>query len=151
MKQKYVVTLNQEEQKNIQKILNSNTTSTTIKKRANILLMCDNSVGKPGTQQEIAKRCGTTNITVYNTLKDYTNTGIEHTLKFKRTKTTNPPIITGDIEARIITLACGKSPNGHTRWTIRLLTEKIIELEIIETVSRETVRNVLKKHNLDLI
>jgi len=150
MKQKYVITLTTDERKQIQETANNHTTSNTIRKRANILLLADNNPGKPMPQTEMAKRCNVSDITVYNTLKEYTTKGLTHTLKFKRTKTTNPPIITGDLEAKIIALACTEPPNGFARWTIRLLTQKTLELQILQTVSRETIRNTLKKRNFAL-
>jgi transcriptional regulator GlxA family with amidase domain len=112
MKQKYIVTLTSTKRNQIQEIANDHTISNTIRKRANILLLADTTPGKPMPQAEIAKRCNTSTITVYNTLKSYTTHDPAHTLKFKRTKTTNPPIITGDKEAQIIALACNQPPKA---------------------------------------
>jgi transposase len=150
MKKKYKVCLTVEERTAIQSLIYSRTASNTIKKRANIVLLSDNSVGKPMSQEEIAVRCGVSDVTVYKTVKDYCLKGAEYALKFKRTKSTNPAIVTGDTEARIIALACSNSPEGTARWSIRLLTEKTLEYGIMESVSRETIRNTLKKHNLSL-
>ena len=150
MNRKYVIELRPEERSKIQEILTSNTESTSVKKRASILLLSDSNAGRPMKQEEIATRCGVSDVTVYNTVRDYCTNGTEYTLKFKRTKTTNPPIVTGDMEARIIALACGNAPDGRARWTVRLLTEKIIEMRILDTVSRETVRATLKKRSLSL-
>jgi len=150
MNQKYVVTLSPSQRSEIQQVTNGKSVSKTIRKRGNILLLADDGAGKPMKQAEIALRCGVTSATVYNTIRDYCTNGVEYTLKFKRTKTTNPPIVTGDTEARIVALACGEPPKGFSRWTVRLLTEKVVELHILERVSRETVRTTLKKHNLSL-
>ncbi|HWR61063.1 MAG TPA: helix-turn-helix domain-containing protein [Clostridia bacterium] len=150
MNRKYIVVLTESERKQIQEIANSKTVSNTIRKRAHVLLLQDSAAGKPMKQEEVSIRCGVSVVTVYNTLKDYCTSGLEYALKFKRTKATNPPIATGDIEARIIALACGEPPQGFSRWTVRLLTEKVIELKILESVSRETVRGTLKKHSLSL-
>ena len=60
------------------------------------------------------------------------------------------PKITGEVEARIIALACGEAPKGASRWSIRLLAEKAVELDIIESIGRESIRVILKKANLDL-
>ncbi|HWQ75311.1 MAG TPA: helix-turn-helix domain-containing protein [Syntrophomonas sp.] len=150
MNRKYIVVLTESERKQIQEIANSKTVSNTIRKRANVLLLLDSAAGKPMKQKEVSIRCGVSDATVYNTLKDYCTSGLEYALQFKRTKATNPPITTGDIEARIIALACGEPPQGFSRWTVRLLTEKVIELKILETVSRETIRGTLKKHSLSL-
>jgi transposase len=151
MNKKYVVALTPSERKRIQCTANDKTVSTTIRKRANILLLADENAGKPMKQEEIAVRCGVSGVTVFHTLKDYCTRGSEYTLKFKRTKATNPPIVTGETEARIIALACGEPPQGFRRWTVRLLTERIVEMNILEHVSRETVRGTLKKHDLSLI
>jgi transposase len=150
MNKKYVVSLMPSERKRIRDTANDKAVSTTIHKRANILLLADEGTGKPMRQEEIAARCGVSDVTVYHTLKDYCTCGLEYTLKFKRTKATNPPIVTGEAQARIITLACGEPPRGFRRWTVRLLTERVVELKILEHVSRETVRGTLKKHNSSL-
>lgn len=151
MNQKYIVTLSPDDQKQIREIATSKTSSKTIKNRANILLLADHSAGKPMTQKEMSVRCGVSDVTVYHTIKDFCTHGIEYTLKFKRTKATNPPIVIGEVEARIIALACSEPPAGFSRWTLRLLTHKVIELQILDTVSKETIRTTLKKHNLNLI
>jgi len=151
MNKKHDIRLTDEERKKIQEILTSSKESKTILKRANILLMLDANAGMPMKQADIAKRCGVNVITVYNTAKDFSTKGLEYTLTFKRTKATNPAIITGEVEARIIALACSPAPEGFSKWTVRLLTERVIELEILNKVSRETVRQTLKKHNLSLI
>lgn len=150
MNQKYFVSLSPQERKKIQEISTSKTSTPSIKKRASVLLLADHSSGQPMTQKEMAVRCGVSDVTVYHTLKDFCTHGFEYTLKFKRTKATNPPIVTGDIEARIIALACSAPPVGFSRWTLSLLTQRIVELKILETVSKETVRTTLKKHNLSL-
>jgi hypothetical protein len=73
------------------------------------------------------------------------------TLSFKkRENPTNPPIVTGEKEARLIALACGTPPEGYSRWTVRLLADKAVELDIFPHISRETIRTVLKKQSLNL-
>lgn len=151
MTQKYFVKLTESEQNRLQELINSRNASKSIKKRANILLMSDMSAGNPAKQAEIAKRCGVSVVTVYHTLRDFACNGLTYTLTYKRKKTTNPPIVTSEMQARIIALACSEPPKGFARWTVRMLTEKIIELGILEKVSRETVRQTLKKQNLSLI
>jgi hypothetical protein len=150
MNKKYVVSLMPSERKRIQDTANDKAVSTTIRKRANILLLADECAGKPMKQEEISIRCGVSDVTVFHTLKEYCIYGLDYALKFKRTKATNPRIVTGEVEARIVALACGEPPQGFCRWTVRLLTERIVELKILEKVSRETVRGTLKKHNLSL-
>jgi hypothetical protein len=88
---------------------------------------------------------------VYQTIKDYYQNGLEYVLR--RRKHENPPrtpIVNGEDEARIIALACGEPPEGFSRWSVRLLTNRIVELQIVPSIGRETVRSTLKKHNLSL-
>jgi len=120
-------------------------TPKTIRKRCNILLLADISVGKPLIQEEIASRCGVSDICVYQTVKDYCVQGLSYVLR--RREHENPPrkpVVTGEDEARIIALACGEPPEGFSRWTVRLLTQRIVELQIVPSIGRETVRTTLK-------
>ena len=70
-----------------------------------------------------------------------------------RKKRTTPPVeakITGEVEAKIIATACGEVPEGNTRWTLRLLADKVVELGFIDSISYKSVQAVLKKHRLNL-
>jgi transposase len=148
MNKKYHVRLSDSERSYVQVILNKAETAKTFRKRCNILLMLDEKAGVPATQEEIARRVGVSDATIYNTLKEYIENGLQYALHYK--KPPEPPIapiITGETEARIIALACSKPPVGFSRWTVRLLTERVIELKILESVSRETIRTTLKKRN----
>ena len=151
MKKKYVVTLTNEERTYAHEVLDNKNTATGFRKRASVLIMLDEGVGKPETHSQIAARCNVTEVTVWQTAKDYCEKGIEKTLTFQKPE--NPPrpaIVSGEKEARIIALACGEPPKGYSRWTVRLLTEKVVELSILPAASRETVRRTLKKLNLSL-
>ena len=146
MREKYTIYLTNEERTYVQAVLNSNNTAKTFKKRANILLMLDRNIGKPESQEKIAERCGVSDVTVYHTIKDFCEKGLMETLSFKKRESPgNPPIVTGEKEARLIALACGTPPEGYSRWTVRLLADKAVELDIFPHISRETVRTVLKK------
>jgi len=150
MKTKYTIALTDAERKYAQQVVNDQTTAETFKKRAQIILALDTSVGKPETQVKIAQRIGVTTPTIFNTIKAFCNDGLEAALQFKTPSEPNKkPIVNGEIEARIIATACGKPPEGYGRWTVRSLTNKI-ELEICPGISRETVRRTLKKLNLSL-
>jgi len=151
MKKKYSVSLSNEEKSYAHDVLENKVTATGFRKRASVLIMLDESVGKPETYEQIAARCNVTAVTVWQTAKDYCEKGIEYSLSYQNPE--NPPrpaIVTGEQEARIIALACGDPPKGYSRWTVRLLTERLVELSILPAVSRETVRRTLKKLNLDL-
>ena len=145
LRKKYRVNLTNEERTYAHDVLNSKKTATGFRKRASILIMLDEGVGKPETHEQIAARCNVTTVTVWQTAKSYCEKGINHTLSFQNPeKPPRPAIVTGEREARIIALACGNPPEGFARWTVRLLTEKIVEFSIIPSASRETIRRTLK-------
>jgi transposase len=147
---KYVIALTDMERQYAQKVVNDKTTASTFKKRAQIILALDINVGKPATQVEVARRVGVTAPTIFNTIKAFNEEGLEAILQFKTPIEPNKkPIVTGEIEARIIATACGTPPEGFGRWTVRSLTKKI-ELDIVPGISRESVRRILKKRNLSL-
>lgn len=151
MYKKYHVKLTRSERKEIFEIADFAGTPKTLRKRCNILLLADEVTGKPIIQEEIAVRCGVSDVTAYQTIKDYAINGLEYVLRRrKHAEPPRKPKVTGEMEARIIALACGEPPEGFTRWTVRLLTQRVIELEIVEAIGRETIRTTLKKHSLNL-
>jgi len=78
--------------------------------------------------------------------------GIDSALNRKPSKMPpRQPVIDGEVEAKLIALRCGEPPAGQARWTLRLLADKAVELEIVPAISHETVRQVLKKTNSNLI
>jgi transposase len=91
-------------------------------------------------------------LTVYNVSKQYATEGLDAVLN--RKKREGPPVpskITGEVEAKIIALCCGKPPEGRARWTLRLLEEKTGELGIVESISDNTIGRLLKKRCLSHI
>ena len=140
----YRIALTDVERKYAQKVVNDRVTAETFKKRAQVLLALDTNVGEPDSHEEIGKRVGVTRQAIWTLLKAYQDEGIEGCLKFKAPTAPNKqPIVTGEMEARIIAVACGEPPEGFGRWTIRSLTNKIV-LEIEPDISRETVRRTWK-------
>ena len=151
MNKKYRVVLTETERLLIFNTVDSAETPKTVRKRCNALLLADTSVGKPLVQDQIAARCGMSDVCVYQTVKDYCLKGLDYVLR--RREHENPPrtpIVNGEDEARIIALACSEPPEGFSRWSVRLLTNRIVELQIVPSIGRETVRSTLKKHNLSL-
>ena len=151
MNRKYVIELTEEERLHLIETIDDQATPKSIRKRCNVLLLADNSVGKPMIQDEIATRVGISDVCVYQTIKGYCLSGLAYVLRRrKHEEPPRKPIVTGEGEARIIALACGEPPDGFSRWTVRLLAKRIVELEIIPSIGRETVRTILKKRNLSL-
>lgn len=152
MNKKYIVKLNEAQRKQIFEVIDNEKTSSKVRRRCNVLLLLDESTRKPMTHEEIATRYETTTVTVGTTAKDFCTGGLGYALRARvHKKPPNAPIVNGEAEARIIALACGQPPDGYSRWTIHLLTKRIVELEIVERIGRETVRRTLKKLNFNLI
>ena len=100
---------------------------------------------------EIVNVYRTTPTTVQTVRASYCKNGLEATINRKKRET--PPIpakVTGEVEAHIIALACGQPPEGYSKWTLRLLANKTVELGYIESISHVTVSTILKKTNLSL-
>jgi hypothetical protein len=76
--------------------------------------------------------------------------GMEAALNHARPKRSRSKILDGAAEAHLVQLACTQAPDGHEQWSLQMLADKLIELEVVETVSRETVRTTLKKTNSSL-
>ena len=88
--------------------------------------------------------------TVERTRQKCVAMGIEAALNHTRPKKTKSKVLDGEAEARLVQLACSEAPNGRESWSLQLLADKLIELNVVESVSRETVRTTLKKMNLSL-
>ena len=148
---KYKVSLSEEERKKLEGITRRGKHPATTIKRANILLSLDENHGTVSKQSEIAERLHTTTTTIYNVSRQFAEEGMQATLD-RKVRETPPiqPIATGDVEARIIALACSKPPEGRSRWTLRLLEEKVVELGIVDAISDNTIGRLLKKHHLNL-
>ena len=148
---KYKVNLREEQRKELEGITKRGKHSAGTIKRANILLSLDEKHGGNKKQSEIAELFHTTTTTIYNVSRQFAEDGLQATI-YRKVRETPPiqPIATGDIEARIIALACGTPPEGRGRWTLRLLEEKVVELHIVEAISDNTIGRLLKKHHLSL-
>lgn len=149
---KYPVRLSQEEQKILRGIISKGKHSATIVKRANILLCLDENSGKVKYQHDIAIQCHTCIATINSISRRYAQEGLMAIMKIKkRLNSPITPIATGDIEAKIIQLACSEPPAGRSRWTLRLLEKKVVELGIVPAISDNTIGRLLKKRHLNLI
>ena len=147
----YKIELTDDELKELKSIIRKNKTSKTIRCRCQIIIDLDEAHGKVLTHEQSAKSNGVCLSTVTNTVKKYFDGGIVAVTAFKRNVNSDNArrILDGRAEARIIELACGPVPEGHSRWTIRLLEEKS-KIVLDTPVSREAIRRSLKKINFDL-
>lgn len=148
---KYKIELTDNELKILKSVIRKNKTSKTIRCRCQIIIDLDEVHGKVFTYEQSAKSIGVCLATVTNTVKKYFEGGIDAVTEFKRNVNSDNArrVLDGRAEARIIELACGPIPEGHSRWTIRLLAEKS-KIVLDTPVSREAIRRALKKTNFDL-
>ena len=147
---KYIVRLSNEEQEQLKKLTAVGKSAAYKIKHAHILLKAD-ADGPNWTDKQIAEAFSVTTRTVSGIRQRFVEQGLESALN--RKKQDNPsrrPIFDGQAEARLIAIGCSMPPEGHARWTLRLLADKAVELEIVESVSHETVRQTLKKTRLNL-
>ncbi len=148
MKKIYKVTLTVEERSQLENIVSSGKNNAQKIKHANILLAVDENVNGKIADAEVAKRFLCNAKTVYNIRERFVVQGLEAALERKKRETPpTPPIFDGRAQARLIALACSTPPEGRAAWTMQLLADKCVELQIVEKTSDETVRNVLKKTN----
>lgn len=142
---KYKIELTDDELKSLKSVIQKNKTSKTIRCRCQIIIDMDESHGKVLTHEQSAKSNGVCLETVTNTVKKYFEGGIDAVTEFKRNVNSDNArrVLDGRTEARIIELACGPVPEGHSRWTIRLLEEKS-RIVLDTPVSREAIRRALK-------
>lgn len=146
----YKVTLTKEECEELKKITSKGKHSSQKVINALILLNSDEgpcSNAKRSTNQEIAKVLDISERKVERVRKRFVDNGLEEALNRKSPNRVYEKKIDGDAEAHLIAMSCSEPPEGFSRWSMRLLSEKMVELEYLEAVSHETVRKVLKKTN----
>jgi len=147
----YKVTLEKEEREELTALVNKGKGNARRMRRARILLMADEAQENGGWKDaEVAKALSASVRTVERTRQKCVEEGVEAALNHTRPQKTRSKILDGETEARLVQLACSEAPEGREDWSMQLLADKLIELEVVETVSRETVRTTLKKMNLSL-
>jgi len=144
---RYVVLLTEEERQQVHGLASKGKAPAYKIRHANILLKAD--AGGPNWKDEqIAEAFGCHRTTVEEVRKRLVTQGLESALGRKKRETPpTPRRLDGAAEARLIALACGKAPEGRAKWTMRLLADKLVELEIVDSVSHTTVWETLKKTN----
>jgi hypothetical protein len=147
----YKVTLTIEEREDLTALVNKGKGLAGKLKRARILLMADEAQENGGwNDADIVQALRTSRRTVERARQKCVEMGVEAAINHTRPRKTRSKVLDGAAEARLVQLACSEAPDGHENWTLQMLTNKLIELEVVETVSRETVRTTLKKMNLSL-
>ncbi len=149
---RYRVTLTPAEREELERLTKTAKTNAKRFVYARALLLCDTgSQGPAWKVEDTAEALGVSSRTIEHLKKRFVEEGLSAALE--RRQPEKPPrevTFGGEFEARLIALACSQAPEGRRRWTVRLLAEKAVELDLAPTVSHMTIQRVLKKTNLSL-
>jgi len=141
---KYPVYLGDEDRSYLENIISSGYESARVISRARILLLSDRSLGEAREDSEVAEAVMVCPATVWRIRKEFATQGLDAAI-YDKPRPGALPKITGDIEARITMLACSDPPKGHTRWTLRLLADRVVELGLVDSISHVAIGERLKK------
>ena len=150
-KKKYIVTLTPQERAYLEKFTTTGKNSAYKINHARVLLLADTNQKEGGwIDQAIASTLNISVSTVERVRQQFVESSLESALNRQPQSKRKPHRLDGEQEAHLIALTCSTPPSGFSRWTLRLLAEKLVELESVESISHETVRQTLKKTNLSL-
>jgi len=147
MKKKYLVTLTADEREQLNVIITAGTASAKKLAHARVLLKADQGENGPAWVDEvIAEAVEVSTDTVARVRQRFVEQGLEAALvRKKQDRPSRERVLDGSAEARLLAVACSDPPDGRAAWTLTMLADKLVELEVVESVSRESVRRVLKK------
>jgi len=146
MKKKYIVTLMEEERRMLQEMLSRGKAAARKLMHARILLKADAAAGGPAWEdQSIAEALEVGRATVERVRKQFVEEGLEAALERRKPRRVYERKLDGDGEAHLVALACQEPPEGRSRWTLRLLADRMVQLEYVDQLSYQTVRRTLKK------
>jgi transposase len=145
MAKKYVLKLTAQEREELERVTQGGMAAVRKVQKARALLLCDQGEAGPAWKDvDIAQAVGTTVRSLESWRRRACEVGPLEALQ-PRWSGGRKPKLDGRGEARVVQLACSQAPEGHERWTLRLLADRLVELEVVEAVSYETVRQTLKK------
>jgi hypothetical protein len=146
-RKKFIVTLTPEERDHLTRLTSAGKASARTLTRARILLKADQAEGGPAWEDaKVAEALDCGHRTVERVRQRFVERGLGAALTHKeQERPRRQRVLDGAAEARLIALACSEPPDGRAGWTLRLLADHLVELEVVESVSRETVRRALKK------
>lgn len=152
MNKVFIVRLTEEERSELEALVRKGKASALRLTRARILLKADQGdKGEAWTDAEIADALDIAPKTVFNIRRRWVEEGMEAALNRKQQASpSRSRKLDGKAEAKLVATCCGPAPEGRSRWTLRLLADKLVELAAVESISPETVRGTLKKTRLNL-
>jgi transposase len=152
MKKVFIVRLTATERLELEALVRKGKASALSIARARILLKADHGKdGEAATDAEIAEALSVAAKTVFNVRRRWVEQGLEAALRRKKQACAyRSRKLDGKAEAKLVATCCGPAPQGRARWTVRMLAGKLVELEVVDSISPETVRSTLKKMRLSL-
>lgn len=152
-RQQYIVELSGKQRSRLEDLIRKGKSPAKKQLKARILLQADTSkMGAAWNDPQISKALGTYPIMCARVRRQWTEEGLDGVLRRKQRATPpTPRIFDGEKEAKLIALACSPPPAGRTGWTLRLLENKVVELNIVDRASDNTIGRVLKKTGLSRI
>lgn len=141
--------LKKNERTELEQLIKSGTHPARVIARARTLILLDRSKGKKRTIREVMEAAMVSQGTVSNLKRRYFTEGLAGAL-YEKPRPGAKPKIDGEVEAHLIALACSDPPEGRDRWTLRLLADELVTLELVDSISHVAVGKALKKTNLSL-
>ena len=149
MVKKYRIRLSEQERLSLEDMIGKGKVAAYKRRRAHILVLADEAGEHGGMKdKDIAAVLFVGMRTVERVRQRCVEEGVSAALERRRQKNRRKPVLDGEGEARLVAVVCGSAPEGQARWTLRLLADRLVELEVVESISRETVSKVLKKMDL---
>jgi hypothetical protein len=147
MNKRYVVRLTEDERSDLRRMVSTGKAAARKILHARVLLQVDESPGGPGwPDTQVSESLRVHPNTIAGIRERFVEQGLEAALnRKKQERPSRQPRLDGKAEAHLIALRCGEPPEGRNRWTLRLLADRLVELQVVESVSYETVRRTLKK------
>lgn len=143
---KYIIRLTDEERTQLTELISTGRRAASVLTRARVLLKADASAGGPGwSDQEIAEAVETSLSSVHRVRQAFVEEGLAAALARQRPTGRQYRKLDGAQEARLVALTCSAPPEGRARWTLQLLADRLVELEVVDAIGRECVRTTLKK------
>jgi transposase len=142
---KVVVTLTAEQRQSLARLVRTGSHPAAMRRRAQILLKTDADGADAWTDEEIAEHLETTRMTVMRVRQQFAAEGLDATLHRKKPTGRQYRKLDGQQEAQLVAMACSPAPDGRAKWTMRLLADKLVEMEVVGSIDPATVWRTLKK------
>ena len=146
-RKKYIVRLSSEERRELTRLISTGKAAARRITHARILMLADEGTeGSAWKDEQVAEAIDVTVQTVEKIRKRFVNEGLEAAInRKKRIRPSRERLLDGRQEAQLVVLCCSGPPEGRTRWTLRLLADQLVALDVVDSISHETVRRTLKK------